>query len=218
MTNLHLLVPLFYLNILATCQQPITVNTEKSKNSQPDRPAGGPCECCEAIYDGMPESLLWETQISAPSEPGEPLEVSGTIFKNDGRTPAEGVILYVYHTDNQGLYSDGPKTSKCAERHGHLRGWMKTGSNGRYRFRTIRPASYPNSNAVQHIHPIIKEDGVLPYWIDELVFDDDPKLAEEELNDRPKRDGDGLLKLKKNAAGTWVAQYDIILGKNVQGY
>ena len=166
----------------------------------------------------MPKNLQWETQISLPEEPGEPLEVSGTIFKNDGNTPAEGVVLYVYHTDNQGLYSAGPKTSKCAERHGHLRAWMKTGPDGRYRFRTNRPASYPNTNFAQHVHPQIKEPGLEVYWIDEFVFDDDPKLTASEVAKHQNRGGSGVIHLAKNLDGTWLGQRDIVLGKNVPGY
>ena len=56
------------------------------------------------MYDGMPKSLSWETTIAGKSEPGEPLEMSGTIFGADGKTPASGIILYVYHTDATGHY------------------------------------------------------------------------------------------------------------------
>ena len=44
-------------------------------------------------------------------------------------------------------------------RHGYIRGWMKTNEKGQYRFYTLKPASYPNSTAVKHIHPTIKEPG-----------------------------------------------------------
>ncbi len=183
-----------------------------------ERQVGGPCECCEAIFEEMPENLAWETQISPPNEAGEPLEITGIIFKNDGKTPANGVILYVYHTDNQGLYSKGITNTKCAERHGHLRGWMKTGPDGRYRFQSIRPASYPNTNFAQHIHPQIKEPGLQVYWMDEYVFDDDPKLLPSEIAKHQNRGGSGVIHLTKNAAGIWIGQRDIILGKNVPGY
>ncbi len=170
------------------------------------------------MFEGMPDNLDWQSHIAKADEPGEPLEISGTIYKNDGKTPAHDVILYVYHTDHKGLYSSGAKTSKCAARHGHLRGWMKTGANGHYYFKTIRPASYPNTNFAQHIHPQIKEPGMQVYWIDEYVFDDDPKLTPTELASHQIRGGSGVIKLSKNAAGAWVGHRDIILGKNVPGY
>jgi protocatechuate 3,4-dioxygenase, beta subunit len=214
----------FFLLQFVACQVPSTpnvANTEKSKaavSAETERHVGGPCECCEAIFDGMPETLVWETQIAKPGEPGEPLEVSGTIFKSDGKTPAEGIILYVYHTDNQGLYSKGPTSSKCAERHGHLRAWIKTGSDGRYLFRTIRPANYPGTNFEQHIHPIIKEVGMAPYWIDEFVFNDDSKLTTAMIAKHQNRGGSGIMNMLKNGDGVWIGQRDIFLGKNVPGY
>lgn len=222
--KIYLLSYLLLVSFSMACQSSKTEQGSSQKNENKpvvaavERQVGGPCECCEAMFEGMPEQLNCQTQLSEASEPGEPLEIAGIIYKNDGKTPAEGVILYVYHTDSQGLYSDGPTSSKCAERHGHLRGWMQTGTDGRYLFRTIRPASYPNTNFAQHIHPQIKEPGLQVYWIDEYVFDDDPKLTSSEIAKHQNRGGTGVMTLKKNPKGIWVGQRDIVLGKNVPGY
>ena len=48
---------------------------------------GGGCEGCEGLFEEMPKQLSWETTIHQPGEPGELLEISGTIFKADGKTP-----------------------------------------------------------------------------------------------------------------------------------
>ena len=182
-----------------------------------DRVVGSACEDCDMMFDGMPENLSWQTTIAGPDEPGEQLIMSGTIYKQDGKTPAPDVILYVYHTDSKGLYSPAPKQTQ-AKRHGHLRAWMKTDANGRYEFKTIRPASYPNSRNPQHIHPIIKEPGTTLYWIDEYLFDDDPLLSEREKSEQEKRGGSGIITLKKNEKGIWIGRRDIILGKNIPNY
>lgn len=208
-----------FLTILAlsqaNCQQPAP---NQNAQPQPDRPVGGSCECCEAWAHGLPENLSWQTTIAPPGEPGEPLDISGTVFKKDGKTPADGVILYLYHTDAEGNYSDGPDISTCAQRHGHLRGWVKTGPDGRYRFRTIRPATYPNTTVAQHIHATIKEPGLTEYWIDSYFFDDDPNLPEQIRNGTQKRCGSGILTLKKNEDGVWTGERDIVLGLHVPGY
>ena len=117
---------------------------------------GGRCDGCELMYEGMPKELGWQTAIAMEGEPGEPLEMRGVIYRSDGKTPAPDVILYVYHTDAKGYYSPAPGQAQ-GRRHGHLRGWMKTDREGRYRFRTIRPAPYPNARIPAHIHPIVKE-------------------------------------------------------------
>ena len=182
-----------------------------------DRVVGSDCEGCDMMFDGIPQDLSWQTTIAGPDEPGEQMIISGTIYKKDGKTPAPDVILYVYHTDSKGLYSPAPKQTQ-AKRHGHLRGWVKTNAQGRYEFKTIRPASYPNSRNPQHIHPLIKEPGVTLYFIDEFLFEDDPVLTENEKSHQEKRGGSGIVSLKKNEKGVWVGKRDVTLGMNIPNY
>jgi len=186
-------------------------------NQYPDRVVGGGCEDCQLMMEGIPASLSWQTTIADTHETGEPLIISGIIYKSDGKTPAPGVILYVYHTDSKGIYSPSMNQTS-GKRHGHLRGWMKTDDTGRYQFKTIRPASYPNRQAPQHIHPIIKEPGVTRYWIDEFLFEDDPLLSSEERSRQEKRGGSGIIPLIKNENGVWIGKRDIILGMNIPNY
>jgi protocatechuate 3,4-dioxygenase, beta subunit len=172
------------------------------------------CEGCELMLEGMPSAISWSTKINNNEEPGEPLIISGTIYKADGKTPAPGVVLYVYHTDAKGMYSPSPN-QQSAKRHGHLRGWVKTDEQGRYQFTTIRPASYPSREAPQHIHPIIQEPNGTIYWVDEYLFDDDPLLSEREKQSQKKQGGPGIIHLTKDEKGIWMGQRNIILGMNV---
>lgn len=182
-----------------------------------ERQVGGGCEDCDLMFAGMPGNISWKTNLAGPDEPGDPLIISGTIYQKDGKTPAPGVILYVYHTDNKGKYTPA-KNQTHARRHGKLRGWVKSDEQGRYEFTTIRPASYPNSQNPQHIHPIIKEPGISRYWIDEYLFEDDPVLTGQEKSRQPGRGGPGIVKLTKNSEGTWIGKRNIILGLNVPQY
>jgi protocatechuate 3,4-dioxygenase beta subunit len=167
------------------------------------------------MYEGMPSHISWETQIAMSGEPGEPMVIEGTIYKNDRKTPAPGVILYVYHTDARGDYSN--PSDVHGNRHGHLRGWVKTGADGKYRFTSIRPAPYPGENIPAHIHPLIKEPGLTLYWIDEYLFEDDPRVTETVRKGEQKRGGNGIIRLTKKD-GVWHGTRDIILGMNVPGY
>ncbi|MEO6462424.1 MAG: protocatechuate 3,4-dioxygenase, partial [Candidatus Eisenbacteria bacterium] len=45
--------------------------------------------------------------LAPRGEPGEPFEISGVVYETDGRTPAPGVSVSVYHTDATGHYSAG---------------------------------------------------------------------------------------------------------------
>jgi len=185
--------------------------------SHPERSVGGRCENCELLYSGLPANIPSNGRIATEAEPGETLTIQGTVFHKDGKTPAKNVIIYLYHTDINGIYPRD-KSQPSGNVHGRLRGWVKTDAKGTYSFTTIRPASYPNSRAPQHIHVIIKEDGIAPYWIDEYLFEDDPYLTEEEKSRQEKRGGPGIVRLTKNSQGTWEGQRDIILGKNIPGY
>lgn len=177
----------------------------------------GGCDGCELMLQGMPANLVSSVRIGDANEPGERLTISGTIYKADGRTPAADVILYVYHTNEKGLYAPAPGQT-LAKRHGHLRAWMKTDNQGRYTFMTIRPGAYPSNRAAQHIHPIILEPDGRYYYIDEYLFDDDPLLTDQERKSQQGRGGIGIIHLAKDRQGQWVGHRDIILGKNVPGY
>ncbi|HJR08508.1 MAG TPA: hypothetical protein VJ842_14700 [Pyrinomonadaceae bacterium] len=201
--------------VFVNCVRP--AQTQPARRESNER-VGGHCDGCEIIYEGMPSQLNWETRIASASEPGEPMEVSGVIYQADGKTPAPGVILYVYHTDAKGIYSPAPDATGGARRHGHLRGWMKTNAKGEYKFVSIKPASYPNSNIPAHIHPIIKEADKNEYYIDSYEFTNDPLLTQQERARRRNYGGSGVIPLTKSNGGVWLARRDITLGLNVPNY
>ncbi|MFN8344361.1 MAG: intradiol ring-cleavage dioxygenase [Spirosomataceae bacterium] len=178
---------------------------------------GGSCDGCELIYAGMPKNLSWQTTIADAKEEGERMEISGVIYQKDGKTPAPDVILYVYHTDVKGEYTPAA-TQVHARRHGHLRGWVKTDAQGRYKFNSIRPAAYPIRKFAAHIHPIIKEPDKNEYWIDEYQFEGDSLLTQKDRNNAENRGGSGIITLTKNDKGIWIGKRDIVLGKNVPSY
>ena len=118
----------------------------------------------------------WKTSICSDKEPGEPLIVSGTIYTPDGRTPMEGINLFIYQTDATGVYT----TSGGDNRNTRLHGAMRTNAEGRYEFRTIKPGSYPGSTNAAHIHAYVSGPGYPEYWIDEFIFDDDKFVSDEQ--------------------------------------
>ena len=204
------------LGIFFLCFICVLPGCSQIKKNQ-DRIVGGPCDRCDLMFEGIPNNLSWTTSIAKSDELGVPLIISGTIYNMDGKTPAPDVILYVYQTDITGRYTPAPD-QLSAKVHGHLRGWIKTNANGRYQFETIRPASYPEGNAPQHIHPLVQEPNTSLYWIDEYLFEDDPLLTARERSRQVKRGGSGIIQLRKNEKGTWIGHRDIILGLNIPDY
>ena len=120
----------------------------------------------------------WKTVIVSDKEPGEPLIVTGTIYSPDGRTPVEGATLWVYHTDATGHYSPLSQ-SGGNNRNTRLHGVMRTNAEGRYEFRTIRPAPYPGRTNPAHIHAFVSAPDYPEYWIDEYLFEGDPFITGE---------------------------------------
>jgi len=213
MKHLSSFLLFFSIGMISSCQQ------TAMKANPTDIKVGGGCEGCEAIYESpVALSLLNEVDTLPDfNEEGPKIEISGTIYKRDGKTPAPGVVLYIYHTDQNGEYSQKGNTKGWGKRHGYIRGWIKTDKNGFYRFYTLVPASYPNSSNPKHIHPTIKEPGFTEYWIDEFVFDDDPLLPAGEKNRPQPVGGNGVLKPEMKD-GMLRATRNIILGLHVRDY
>lgn len=173
---------------------------------------GGPCEGCEWVFEGKPKAPPSEARIAPEGEPGRPLVIRGTVRDLAGR-PVPGTVVYAYHTDAGGIYPP------AATRHGRLRGWAAADAKGEYAFRTIRPGAYPGRSAPEHVHVHVIEPGKGTYWIDDLVFDDDPLLGPEARRQMLRgRGGEGLGKPVKGADGVWTVRRDIVLGQGVPGY
>jgi protocatechuate 3,4-dioxygenase, beta subunit len=200
---------------MTACSQ----NSSKKGTDQSRAKVGGICEGCEAVYESpIPFEKLSSTDTLPDfGEQGPKIEISGVVYQRDGKTPAKDVIIYVYHTDQGGNYTPGKNAKDWEKRHGYIRGWVKTDQNGFYRFYTLRPASYPNSRAPQHIHVTIKEADKNEYWIDEFVFEDDPFLTKKEKDAIRGRGGNGIVKLVPGN-GLSKATRNIILGLNVPDY
>ena len=196
-----------------------TACAQTPQKSEQKTPIGGPCEGCEAAYEYGDKHLSPTDSLPGFGEKGEKLMVIGTVYQQDGTTPAEGTILYVYHTDLEGLYSHPhPEVAQGWEnRHGYYRGWIKTGADGKYTFYTFRPAAYPTGTEAAHIHLTVLEPGKNPYWVDSYVFEGDPLLTPEFRKRYTGRGGSGILHLEKQG-DLWVGKRDLVLGEGIPDY
>jgi hypothetical protein len=186
--------------------------------AQRERVVGLPCEGCDAVFEGMPATIGSEGRLAPSSEPGRPLVVEGVVTTAAGAV-ASGVIIYAYQTDAGGRYPPAPSLRGAAARHGRLRGWVRTDAAGRYRFLTIRPGGYPSTDIPEHIHLHVIEPGRCTYYIDDVVFEDDPRLTPRQraAHDRG-RGGSGIVRPTRSATGAWSARRDIRLGAGIDGY
>ena len=179
---------------------------------------GGPCEGCEAVFEYSDKVLSAVDTLPDFDNADQKLKVTGFIYQSDGKTPAEDVILYVYQTDAEGIYATKGDETSWDRRHGYIRGWIKTGKDGKYTFYTLKPGSYPSRTEPAHIHPTILEPDGKYYWLGAYLFEGDPLLTSEHLNEKSPRGGSqGVIRLRKEG-GLEVVKRDFILGRNISGY
>jgi protocatechuate 3,4-dioxygenase beta subunit len=179
---------------------------------------GLPCEGCEAVFEGLPAELSARARIAPRGEPGEALDLAGRVLSEDG-SPRAGIVIYAYHTDAKGIYP--PITDahgRNAERHGRLRAWAASDDEGRYAFDTIRPGSYPTRDVPAHIHMHVLEPGCATYYIDDVMFTDDPLLTPAQRRVHAVgRGGSGIATPVRTATG-WQVTRDIRLGAGIAGH
>lgn len=178
---------------------------------------GGRCEGCEALleYGDKKLSNIDTLPIFEVSEPK--LKITGTVYQKDGKTPASNIILYIYHTNENGIYETKGDEKGWAKRHGYIRGWVKTNSDGSYTFYTFRPSSYPNTSAPQHIHMTVKESNTNAYYVDDIMFEDDKFLTNEFKERLGQRAGSGVV-FPKMENGILHVKRDVVLGRNIPDY
>jgi len=178
----------------------VSLAAEPDKNYPRTLSGGAPCGSCNA-----PEKLSWKTVIPPENEKGEPLVITGKVFQPDGKTPAEGMVLWVYHTDATGYYNEKDDAS-----HPRLKGWMKIGTDGKYEFRTIRPGAYPHRSTPAHIHAHVYGPGYSERSIEEYWFKDDPRINDEQKA-KVAKEGEHpfIVELTRGSDGVWRGERDI---------
>ncbi|MBP6671560.1 MAG: intradiol ring-cleavage dioxygenase [Bacteroidetes bacterium] len=185
---------------------------------------GGPFENREYIYSGIPKVPSAVDTSPGWKFSGQKLLITGTVYQNDGVTPAPGVIVYYYQTNTEGRYLHRPEESRSmvpnaqGQTHGFIRGWAKSGMDGRYSIYTIRPGKYPSRDFPAHIHLTVKEPNTInEYYIDDIVFDDDRLLTTAERLKAENRAGSGIVRLVQRD-GLHIGERNIILGMNIPNY
>ena len=141
---------------------------------------------------------------------GTPAEVAGRVLAADGR-PLDGVTVEIWQCDAQGVYKHVRAQSGGDP---HFQGFGRTvsGSDGGYRFRTIRPVPY--GGRTPHIHFKIKGRGIAGLTT-QLYIAGHPMNARDFIFSRvPERLRDGVTAAFEPDAdgGPARARFDIVLG------
>lgn len=127
------------------------------------------------------------TLLEGHSEPakGEVILVRGRVTNTDGE-PLEGIRVDIWQANDNGRYDhpDDPNTGAALDPNFQGIGSTLTDADGRYGFKTIKPAAYPldalgeSGWRAQHIHfKLWSEDRT--QLITQMYFEGDPLLTQD---------------------------------------
>lgn len=150
------------------------------------------------------------SNIIPPDSKGIPMNLTGTIFKEDGKTPLNNVLVEIWQCDENEHY-DNTSDSYL------FRGAIKTGKNGKYAFKTIVPVPYkadPNDEASwrpAHIHmrvSVAEQQDLITqiYFKGDKYNDTDRSASSPQAVNR-------ILNIVKNASGENTVTFDVVLSK-----
>ncbi|HKX83908.1 MAG TPA: twin-arginine translocation signal domain-containing protein [Pyrinomonadaceae bacterium] len=156
----------------------------------------------------VPDSVGPKVVLSAETDRGEPIKISGVVYQADGKTPAPETLIYLYHTDFEGYYG----RRGDPHRHGRYRGWMLTDKEGRYAFNTIKPAPYPENRWAAHIHMTVTTANLHEDSIDSILFEGDRLINAAERSSAGRKGGfNPILSFVKGDGGLLYATRNIQL-------
>lgn len=197
---------------------------QSSNKNDSIKPAGAPFENSELTYYGIPKQVSNTDTSLGWSQKGQKMLLTGIVYRQDGKTPAPNVLIYYYQTNTEGKYLHKPSENRSmppnelGQTHGYIRGWVKTGADGKYFIYTVRPGIYPTHDEPAHVHITIKEpNNIKEYYIDDFVFDDDKLLTSSKRQQLQNRCGSGILRMVEEA-GLQVGERNLILGLHIPGY
>ncbi|MCI0706451.1 MAG: intradiol ring-cleavage dioxygenase [Ignavibacteriae bacterium] len=168
------------------------------------------CAAAQEIppFPPPPADISSTATVVTADEPGEWLNITGRVYKADGKTPYAGMVLYLYQTDASGVYN---KTDNSWQRP-RLHAWVKTGKDGHYTINTIKPGAYPGRRDPAHIHVIVQLPGEHPKWIDDFLFERDPYLSERDVKSAASKGTfSHIMKTQSDNKGVLHAVRNIIL-------
>lgn len=150
------------------------------------------------------------SDIIPPDSKGIPMNLTGTIFKEDGKTPLNNVLVEIWQCDENEHY-DNTSDSFL------YRGAIKTDKKGKYAFKTIVPVPYkadPNNEdswRPAHIHmrvSVAEQQDLITqiYFKGDKYNDTDRSASSPEAVNR-------ILNIVKNSSGENTVTFDVVLSK-----
>ena len=149
------------------------------------------------------------TSINPAGYTGKLFHLSGTVFKEDGKTPFPNAMVEIWQADDEKGYDN------TTDDFGY-RGSQRVAKNGKYHFITSLPKPYPLSPGSTtyrpaHIHMRISGDGQQDL-ITQIYFKDDPHLEKDPSSKSPEAIN-RILKIKENSKKDEMVEFNVVMQK-----
>ena len=147
----------------------------------------------------------FRTDLVQPGTKGEILHFSGIIYEKDGKTPVNSALVEIWHCNENGEYDN------TSDDYIYRSAW-KTGSDGKYYFKTILPVQYGIGQGMTrpaHIHMRISGNQQQDL-VTQIYFKGDNQIANDQSASDPKS-MNRILPIAANAKNEKVVTFDVVL-------
>lgn len=149
------------------------------------------------------------SNINSRDYTGKLFHISGTVFKEDSKTPFKNAVIEIWQCDENGVYDNTSAEYR-------YRGLQKTGADGKYHFIGMHPIPYPvaeNSPIWRpaHIHLLISGEGQQDL-ITQIYLEGDPHL-EKDMGSMSPQAVKRILKISRNSENEEAVHFDIVMAK-----
>lgn len=147
------------------------------------------------------------SNLIPPGSTGEAMNLVGTIFQKDGKTPLSNALIEAWQCDEHEKYDNTSDEYR-------FRGAVKTGKDGKYQFRTIVPVPYKDGETWRpaHIHFRISSADHQDL-ITQIYFKGDQHIEKDAAAANPSAEK-RILEIKKNASKESEVRFDVVMGKS----
>jgi|SRR5688572_12003156 len=149
------------------------------------------------------------TNINPPEYTGSLFHLSGTVYKEDGKTPFTNALVEIWQCDEHKVYDNTTDDFR-------YRGSQRIGKNGKYHFITVHPIPYPIDAAgtlyrPAHIHMRISGDGQQDL-ITQIYFKNDPHL-ERDPSSKSSEAVNRILTIRENSKKEKMVEFNVVMQK-----
>ena len=153
----------------------------------------------------------FRSNINPSGFSGEPLHLSGTVFKQDGKTPFKNCLVEIWQCAPDQHYDNTSDEYR-------YRGAQRTNAKGHYYFITTQPVPYPIEEGSPlyrpaHIHMRIAGEGQQDL-ITQIYFKGDSLIEQDEAASAPTAIN-RILSVSKNNRNEKQLHFDVVLAKEL---